>query len=70
MIGAILFLATARAQVELPPKTSLHIGYNQETSLVEFTARVRHNAYIALGFGESMENTDMIIWQANGFSSK
>jgi hypothetical protein len=36
---------------------------------VEFRARVRNNAYIALGFGETMENTDMVIWQANGLNS-
>lgn len=36
---------------------------------IYFIARVLENSYIALGYGSSMTNTDMVVWVADGESS-
>jgi len=70
MRAAILILACAVAQaINLPMRTAVHINYNEVTKMVEFTARVRMNAYLAIGFGPTMEDTSMILWQSKGLSS-
>jgi len=63
----ILILSLNLAKdLELPNKTVIHIDYNEDTQLVEMLARVQENSYLALGFGSTMVNTSMILWQANG----
>lgn len=37
--------------------------------MVTFVATVPNNNYFAIGFGTSMRNTDMILWQAIGEKS-
>ena len=34
-----------------------------------FTATVPNNQYFSIGFGKTMTNCDMVLWQANGNSS-
>ncbi len=34
-----------------------------------FTAIVPNNQYFAIGFGKTMTNCDMVLWQANGNAS-
>ena len=36
---------------------------------MDITARLSNNTYLALGFGQSMADTSMILWQANGMNS-
>ena len=38
--------------------------------MVHFTATVPDNNYFSIGFGPTMYNTDMILWQASGATSK
>jgi len=37
---------------------------------VSFRTVMPDNDYFAIGFGSSMTNTDMILWQSNGANSK
>jgi len=47
----------------------LTIKLNTTTNQFKFTATVPNNNYLSIGFGSSMTNTDMILWQANGATS-
>lgn len=38
------------------------IWYNKTTEAAEFSATVKYNSYLAVGFGSSMRYTDMIVW--------
>ena len=47
----------------------LEYSWEPETKMVTFVATVPNNNYFAIGFGTSMRNTDMILWQAIGEKS-
>jgi len=36
---------------------------------VRFVVTVPNNQYFSLGFGKTMTNCDMVIWQANGLAN-
>jgi hypothetical protein len=48
----------------------LTISLDSNLKTLTFIATVPNNNYFAIGFGPSMRNTDMILWQAQGTSSK
>ena len=70
MKAAILFFGAAWAAKELPSQTAIRIDVDEEAQKVIFTARLRHDSYLALGFGSTMDQTSMILWQAYGLSSQ
>ena len=39
------------------------------SNTVRFQATVPNNQYFSIGFGKTMSNCDMVIWQANGNNS-
>ena len=43
--------------------------YDSSTKLVNYQVVVPDNSYLGLGYGTSMTDTDMVIFQANGESS-
>jgi hypothetical protein len=36
---------------------------------ISLNASIPHNCYVSLGFGQTMFDTDMVIWQTNGNQS-
>ena len=42
--------------------SSITMNYNTSTEKVDFTVDFASNTYIAIGFGNSMKNTDMSYW--------
>jgi len=46
----------------------LTISLNTTIDQFTFIATVPNNNYFSIGFGPTMTNTDMILWQANGAS--
>jgi len=46
----------------------LTISLNTTINQFTFIATVPNNNYFSIGFGPTMTNTDMILWQANGAS--
>jgi len=50
--------------------SNLQYSWDPETSLVHFTITVPNNNYFSIGFGPTMYNTDMILWQATGETSE
>jgi len=47
----------------------LNATYDNCLGVVVFDVCVHNNMYLGIGFGESMENTDMVYWGANGDNS-
>ena len=41
--------------------SQLFVELDSATSMMKFTATVPGNSYFAIGFGESMKDTDMIL---------
>ena len=41
------------------------IYYDSDNDVVNFTAEVLNNSYFAVGFGDSMFDTNMIYWLEN-----
>ena len=51
---------------------TLRINYDPDAfgQNILYTAKVPNGSYLSVGYGTSMFNTDMILWSANGASSK
>ena len=54
---------------QLPNGTYLTGFYDSANNVVQYDAYVQPNSWIAIGYGSSMTNTDMVYWGANGNSS-
>ena len=50
-------------------KTRLYANYDSNLGLVQYDVFVAQNSYVAIGYGTSMTNTDMVYWANNGSSS-
>ena len=64
--------ATSASSTEvhyLLSEDSLKVTWDQTTSVVTFEVTVPTNTYFGLGFGPTMTNTDMILWQNYGDAS-
>ena len=48
---------------------NMEIIYLMKTEELQFKVNMRDNSWLALGFGESMYNTDMIAWHTFGVNS-
>jgi len=44
--------------------STLSTSYNNSTNLIQFNAHVKTGSYLAVGFGTSMTNADMVAWEA------
>jgi len=55
--------------ITMPNGSTLYASYNSATSTVQYNAIVMPNTYLAIGYGTTMENTDMAFWGANGADS-
>ena len=64
-ILAILSSAAAKA-VQLDSGASFDMRYLKGTQELEIKAAVPKNTYLAIGYGDLMKNTDMVIFQAKG----
>ena len=53
----------------LSDTTTYTMWYDPSTELVYQTVELPETSYLGAGYGETMTNTDMIIWIANGDSS-
>ena len=49
--------------------TTMQIRANQAEQMLMFNITVPNQNYFAIGFGLTMIDTDMILWQANGDNS-
>ncbi len=45
-------------------RTQLFIELENDKNIIKFIANVPLNSYFSIGFGSTMTNTDMILWQA------
>lgn len=45
------------------------MNYLADKGMMMFVVKAKNNSYFGLGFGPTMTNTDMVIWQANGDKS-
>jgi len=45
-------------------RTQLFIELENDKNIIKFIANVPLNSYFSIGFGPTMKNTDMILWQA------
>ena len=49
--------------------SSLAIEWDTANNRVQFWATVMENSFLGLGFGQTMTDTEMIVWSANGNQS-
>jgi hypothetical protein len=49
--------------------TILYVGIDAPKQILKFNVTIPDQNYFAIGFGKSMTNTDMIVWQAQGSKS-
>jgi len=49
--------------------SSLSISYLPDTNQIQYIANVTQNSFLAVGYGTTMIDTDMVAWIADGSSS-
>lgn len=65
---ALLLIIGVVTAVDLP-NGSINVMYDFREQHVRFTVLVQDGTYTAFGWGPTMTNTDMVVWQANGKKS-
>ena len=65
----LLLLGYASAAAITVPNGTLDFSYDVATAKIVLKAHIKAGSYIAFGWGSTMSNTDMVIWQANGGTS-
>lgn len=68
LISFLLILSTAAqlSPIKLDSGTNFSIKYLKASEELQIQATVPKNMYMALGFGDMMKNSDMVIFQAKG----
>jgi len=62
-------LSSARAAaISTPAGSALTMSYDHVKDLVEFKATVKANMYFSVGFGTTMKDCDMVVFQGQGAS--
>ena len=46
--------------------TTVEISYDPTDKTIVFNVDVTFGSYVAVGYGDTMTNTDMCFWSANG----
>lgn len=65
----ISMLGSARAAaISTPAGSALTMSYDHVKDLVEFKATVKANMYFSVGFGRTMKDCDMVVFQGQGAS--
>lgn len=67
--GGALNPVTSGPLVSLPNGTQLYVSWDVAMEKVVYDVLVMDKSYIAIGYGTTMTNTDMVSWNANGLSS-
>jgi hypothetical protein len=47
-------------------KTELYAFYDANSHQIQYDVRLAPDSYLAIGYGASFENTDVVYWAANG----
>lgn len=69
MITLVSFLqAAGSSAISTPAGSALTISYDDVKDLVDFKATVKANTYFSVGFGKSMTDCDMVVFQGQGES--
>lgn len=70
-LAAFIFsAASALSTYTAPNGNSLNVTYDATLDAVVFDVLLKDKSYVALGFGKSLQNTDMVYWGANGDDSQ
>lgn len=73
LLGILARAQTAGAYgtplLTMPNGSTLYAFYDTTNLVVQYDVIVMNNTYLAIGYGTSMTDTDMIYWGANGASS-
>ena len=69
-VSFLLILEKANALTATFKDGSYLNTYALNTTHARFNVIVKSNQYFSLGFGKTMTNCDMVVWQANGANSK
>jgi len=56
-------LGTAAALIL--PNGSIDVRWDPKMQMIQFIVSVKNGTYIAFGWGDSMKQTDMVVWRAN-----
>ncbi len=47
----------------------MKISYNTKLNAIQYNVAVAASSYVAIGYGINMDNTNMVLWIANGANS-
>lgn len=67
--GGALRVIDSGPLVSLPNGSQVFIKFNNSTELVEYNVLVMGGSWVAIGYGATMTDTDMVLWSADGASS-